>query len=380
MKKLVFVAAVLSAALILALPLLAAEPEEAQIYSADDFDAGSIIDALPEEVREYLPDDGDIFDPDRALDGYSVGYFARVCSKLIGAALDPALKTLSVMLGLVIVSSAIGALKGAVKSDSLTAVFDFASGLCIMLALFNTISGLFSNAVIYLNSLSSLVSAMLPVMTAINIAGGNISAAAVSSNAMMLGLTFVELLAAKGLFPVLQLCFGISIASGIGGGLKLEGITKLVRGAFSWILGLIAAVISAVMSFQNSIAASADSLAMRGIKFAASGAIPVVGGIAGDAVRTVAGSLTLIKSTVGWIGVVLIALLTLPVIIDVLLTRLGVVIAETAAGVIGLEREKTLLGEMSGLLGFLAAVCVIAALMFVYALTLFARCGAAIGS
>ena len=76
----------------------------------------------------------------------------------------------------------------------------------------------------------------------------------------------------------------------------------------------------------------------------------------------------------------LIALLTLPVLVQVLLARMGVVIAGTAAEVLGLSREKELLGETAGLLGFLAAVCVIAALMFVYALTLFAKTAAAMGA
>ena len=127
------------------------------------------------------------------------------------------------------------------------------------------------------------------------------------------------------------------------------------------------------MSFQTTIAARADSLSMRAVRFAASNAIPVAGGIAADAVRTVAGSLSLVKSTVGWAGVVIIALMTLPVMIQVLLTRIGVLLAGTSASVLGLEREKSLLDEVSGLLGSLIAVCLVASLMFVYALAVFAK-------
>lgn len=348
-------------------------------YSAKDFNAGSIFDALPDEIRENLPYGAEQLNPNEVVDTYSYGYFSRIIGKLLSAALFPATRMLSKLLGLVVIASALSSLKGVFKSESLTSVFDFVSGLCIMLAMFTTVSNLFETVRAYLYQLSVLMNTMLPVMTAMNIAGGNLSASVVSANAMMIALTFIETLASKILFPVLQLCFGMTIASGIGSGLNLDGITKLVRGLFTWILALIAAGISALMSFQNSIAESADSLSMRAVKFAATSAIPVVGGIAGDAVRTVAGSLSLVKSTVGWVGIVLILLLTLPVIINVLLTRLGVVISETAAGVIGLEREKKLLAELSGLLGFLAAVCVISALMFIYALTLFARCSAAVG-
>jgi stage III sporulation protein AE len=349
-------------------------------YKAEDFGADSIFDAIPEDVRNNLPDGAENLNPKDVVDKFSLSYFTKLIGKLLTAALYPAVKMLSTLLGLVIISSALGALKGMFKSESMTSVFDFVSGLCIMLAMFSTVSNLFESVKVYLNRLSGLINVMLPVMTAMNIAGGNLSASVVSANAMMISLAFIETLATKVLFPVLQICFGMTIASCMGSGLKLDGISKLVRGVFTWILGLISAGISAMMSFQNTIAERADSLSMRAVKFAATSAIPVAGNIAGDAVRTVAGSLTLVRSTVGWVGIILILLLTMPVIIEVLLTRLGVTVSSTAAGIIGLEREKTLLSELSGLLGFLIAVCVISSLMFIYALALFARCSAAAGA
>lgn len=352
-------------------------PDEIEQYTPEDFDADSIFDALPHELREYLPEGAESFDPELTRESFTFGFFINVILKLISAAINPAAKTFATLLGLTIIASVTGSLKGIFKSDGISSLFDFMSGLCIMLAMFSVTTGLFDSVSEYLTRLSVLVNAIIPVMTAMNVAGGNLGSAAVSANAMMLSLSFIQLLATSVMFPVLRICYGMSIASGLGG-VKLDGITKLIRGLLSWVLGIIAALIGCVMSFQNSIAARADSLAMRAVKFAASGAIPVVGSIAGDAVRTVAGSLTLVRTTVGWTGVILILLLTLPVIIEILLTRLGVVLAETAANIIGCERERGLLGEISGLLGFLAAVSVISGLMFIYALTLFATSSAAL--
>lgn len=352
-------------------------PDEIEQYTPEDFDADSIFDALPYELREYLPEGAESFDPELTRSSFTFGFFANVILKLISAAVNPAAKTFATLLGLTIIASVTGSLKGIFKSDGISSLFDFMSGLCIMLAMFSVTTGLFDSVSEYLTRLSVLVNAIIPVMTAMNVAGGNLGSAAVSANAMMLSVSFIQLLATSVMFPVLRICYGMSIASGLGG-VKLDGITKLIRGLLSWVLGIIAALIGCVMSFQNSIAARADSLSMRAVKFAASGAIPVVGSIAGDAVRTVAGSLTLVRATVGWTGVILILLLTLPVIIEVLLTRLGVVLAETAANIIGCERERGLLNEISGLLGFLAAVSVISGLMFIYALTLFATSSAAL--
>ena len=372
--KILFAACVVS---LLVLPLHADETTDAQLYTADEFDADSILDALPDEVRERLPN-GDVFSGDGFADSFSANYFFSLIKNTFISLLSSALKTLSVTLGLILVASALSALKGVVHSDAMVSLFEFISGLCIMITLYENAVGLVQSVQSYLYRLTGVVSVMVPVMISIGTAGGNVTSSTVGANAMMLALAFVETLASQMLFPILQLCFGLSAASTIGTGVKLGGISKLIRGVLTWVIALIGAIISAVMTFQTSIAARADSLSMRAVKFAASHTVPVVGGMASDAVGAVASSLSLVKSAVGWVGVIIILVLTLPVILNVLLTRLGVSISEVVADVIGLEREKNMLSEMSGLLGFLAAVCVIAALMFVYALALFAKSAAAL--
>lgn len=383
MKRFLLLTAVIFAFLAFSSPVSADDTEaemivsenSEELYSADDFGIPDLLRELPDELYESLPED--ILDPTRAS-GIGMGFFAKVGSGMIKAALGPALKIFSRLLGLVVISSAVAMLRGTLRSDSLSGLFDFVCGICIMLEMFGCAKELFSSVKSYLFTLSGIMDSFIPVMSAMCAAGGNVSAAAVSSGGLILGLDLIEKLAANGLMPVLQLCFGIAMASGVGGSLKLSGISKLIRDGFSWILGLSAAAISAVMTFQTTIAARADSFSMRAVRFAASNAIPVAGGIAADAVRTVAGSLSLVKSTVGWAGVIIIVLLTLPVIINVILTRLGVLVAGVSAGILGLERERALLDELSGLLGFLTAVCVVAALTFIYALAVFAGCPVAL--
>ena len=361
----VLLAAVI-AALMLAVPIFADET-----YTTDDFDLSGVLDSLDEDVRARLPDGA--FESDGFVERFSFDYFFSLFRDVLVAALAPALKSLAATLGLIIIASILSALKGAMNLHTLSAPFELASGMCIMLTLYNTAVSTVDTVEVYLAQLSSVVNAMVPVTIAIGTAGGNISASSVSGSAMLLGLSVVETLAGQALYPILQLCFGLSVASGVGRVPGLESISKAVRGTFTWVLGLVSALISAVMTFQTSIASRADSLSMRAVKFAASKSVPVVGGIASDAVSAVAESLALVKSTVGWAGVIIIAVMTLPVIVNIVLMRLGIIAAAISADVLGLERERRVLEEIAGLFGSLAAICVIAALMFVYALAVFAK-------
>lgn len=351
---------------------------DARLYTADEFGVESIMDALPEEVRHELPDDN-IYSSDALINKFGPEYFLELVRKTVKSALSPALKTLSSVLGLLVVVSALSALKASFNSGAIKTVFSMASGLCVILSLYGTVSRIAYTAGEYLSRLATLVGAAVPVTVAISTAGGNIGAAAVSANGMMLGLAFVEIMASEMLFPIIRLCFGLCAASGISTPVRLGGISKTVRDVVTFVFAVIGALISAVMTFQTSIASRADSLSMRAVKFAASHTVPVVGGIAGDAVGAVAESLSLIKGSVGWAGVVLIIILTVPIIAQVLLTRLGITLSVTVADILGLDHERALLTEINGILGFIAAVCVIAAIMFIYAMALFASAASALG-
>lgn len=361
----------------LILPIFTVGVGAAEAYSVDEFDTRAIIDALPREVKEKLPE-GDLFSASDFSERFSFEYFFGFLSDTLSAAVTPALKNFTSVLGLVLLSAALSAFKGLMRSDGAAAAFELVSELCILLTLYKTAVSLTARVSSFLSELGTVISAMVPTMLAIGTAGGDGGGAAVSANGMMLGVAFVEGVAAVGLYPVLKLCFGMSIFSGMGGGIRLDGITKLIRNLFVWILGFLAAAISAVMSFQSSIALKADSLSVRAVKFAVYNTVPVAGGIASDAVSAVAGSISLIKGGVGWGGVIILAVMTLPLILDILFIRMGVVISSAAADVVGLDREKRMLDEMSGLFGSLAAVCVICALMFVYALALFAKSATAL--
>lgn len=378
-KKIFFILLIL---LLFAYPVYAGEEGtdlfEAEKYATYEFGVDSILEAVPYEVRGELPE-GDIFEAQDFSEKFSLKYFLDFIGKTLRNALSPAFKALTSTLGLVLLSAVLSAFKGMAKSDSLSMVFELASGLCILVTLYKTVFSLVERVGGFLSQLTVLINAMVPVVFSITVAGGNSSAATVNASAMMLGVALIEGIAAVGLFPMLKLCFGMAVCSGIGIKLRLDGVSRLLRNVFTWVIGLLAAAISAMMTFQTSIASKADCLSMRAMKFAVSSAIPVAGGIASDGVSAVAGSVSLIKGTVGVGGVIILALMVLPIIVDILMLRFGVSISSVAADVIGLEREKRILDEICGLLGFLAAVCVISVLMFVYGFALFANGTTALG-
>ena len=70
-----------------------------------------------------------------------------------------------------------------------------------------------------------------------------------------------------------------------------------------------------LLSLEGTLTSSVDGLTIKGIKTAASTFIPVVGKALGDSVDTVLGATSLIKNSVGFVGIIIvIGICVLPII------------------------------------------------------------------
>ena len=131
------------------------------------------------------------------------------------------------------------------------------------------------------------------------------------------------------------------------------------------------------LSVQTSLSAGADGVAMKSAKMLAGRAIPVVGGAVGDTLRTVAGSIVYLKSTVGAVGILAVALVLLPPLCTVVLYRLGIIAASACADLLGCSTEGKLLEAFVTVYGYLLAVMCICSVTTIFLLTLFVKCSVA---
>ena len=106
--------------------------------------------------------------------------------------------------------------------------------------------------------------------------------------------------------------------------------------------------------------------------------IPVVGSTVGDSLRTLAASVSMLRSTVGTAGIVVLVLLLLPTLVSLLLSRLAFLASAGVADMLGVGTAGQLYREMSSVYGLLTAAAALSALIFVFALTVFALTSAAV--
>jgi stage III sporulation protein AE len=350
---------------------------------ADDWKSyAGLPKMLGEDISDELPPGLFSDDVDLAADKLEelVGFESIIARVMIAAknACDSHVKDFVTLLSMLIVCAMAQA---ASKSfPQFSSAFEICSCIVFSLSLYGMVSSCISVTEAYLGELRILVNSFIPVMGGMYFAGGNASAAVASSSSMMIFLNILENFCCIILMPALKVIFGFAMVSALSPVSDMSGITKLIKNTFTKLLTFAMLILSAVMTYQNSLASSADSLTARTVKFAVGNMVPVVGSAVGDSVRTVGASLSLIKNCAGVLGVVLLILICLPPLLWCVICRFELSVCSAAATLLGCRREGALIDEFSGAIGFSLAVACCCTLFFLYSLTLFIGSSLAMGA
>ena len=114
----------------------------------------------------------------------------------------------------------------------------------------------------------------------------------------------------------------LGMADSLNPTMRLNGLVNGSRKAVVWILGTVMALFAALLSIRSFVTSAADGLSAKTAKLLSAGLIPVVGSAVSEAYTTVQGSIGLLRSGFGVIGILTIAWLLLPPLITVGLYRI----------------------------------------------------------
>ena len=297
----------------------------------------------------------------------------------VGLHLGDCLRLLARVVGLLLLSAVAAALRDSMKSGSVSRAFSFCSALAILASLLTCGYRTVQTAAEYFSALGHMTSASIPLLAALYAMGGNVTTAASGAAGMTLYLTLTEELVGKTIVPFSGICLAFAAMEAMDPGLRLGTLAATVKKQYTTCLAFLMTILLAMLGAQTTLGARADTLAMRGAKFAAGNLIPVVGGSVSELLRTVSAGVGYLRGTVGICGVLLLLLTLFPVLAELLLYRLVWQIGASVADLVGCPSEKKLLDEVASLCGYLAAAVSICSSVFVLSLTLLAHCASAIG-
>lgn len=352
------------AALILLLPLRAGAEGVSDMYGA-----------LPDGVKDSLPDrlENDISENgESAVASLGAEYIASLAASALKAAFAYSVKPLAAVIGVLLLSALLNSAGAAAAGGEAVAL---SSAVSVTVTLFGAITPLFKLTSDTLSGIGLIMKGILPVMTGIYAMSGNITAASVNSTWLMLLLTFLETLTESLLMPLLCTCTGfiaVTTLSRFTGAPDMSGVSGELKKALTFLLAAAGTVFTTVMAHQTALAKSADSVALRSLKFASGNMIPVIGGALGEAADGYLAGVSLIRSASGTLAAAAVISYVLPALLKLAVLRAGLSAVAAGAEIMGRGKEAAVVREAGEVLGIAVALICTASVLSVIAVGVFA--------
>lgn len=360
MKKIAVFLAVL---LLLAAPVLAAEPTEAL---SDVLGADELTQSLPDEAAEVL----DGLSPDGTPDFRSgVRSILRAAVGGSGGALRSGLRLCAVLLAMVTLCAVV---RMSTQKDPVNAVSAVgALGICA--ACLGGMQSMISLASETVTRLSAYSACLLPVMaSAMAMSGGTVSAGTLyAGTALFSGL--LSRLIARLLLPGVSVYLVVAAAEAALADSLLSELREFVGWLISKSLRVVLFVFTGYLTVTGVISGSADAAAVRATKAAVSGMVPVVGSILSDASETLLASASALKSSMGVFGMLAVLAICLAPFLKIGAQYLLLKGTAAVSGTIGMPQQVKLVKHAAAAMGYLLAMTGACALMLLISVVCFLK-------
>lgn len=327
-------------------------------------------ESIPEELRPLLPEGVQTGDAEGLLREMDGKRLLSLMGSFLKDASGQALKLFASLLSVVLLGTLAERL-GELMGGDHTKIFAWIFTLCAGLLIFTNLIALWQMTKSVLEQINGFMTALSSLLSVLYLAGGHTLTAAVHMGWLSWMLIVVEKLSYVLLLPVLELSFSGTLISSIAGSLNLRPFVKSVRQLVTTLMTLIMTVLSVIMTFQTTLSAAADSAALRAMKFAAAGSVPIIGGLVSESLRTLSAGVSTLKGIVGTVGAAVVILLSLSPFLTLLMSKWALSIAQSIARAAGGDTVAGLIEDASGLVGYLLAILTLFDLFFIYSLSIF---------
>ncbi len=342
-----------------------------QIYS--DFNTESLVEETPDEAKEFLDNFSlspknpfsfsDIFTPDGAEK--FINYIKnKLISPLVG-------------FGMIILAIIICALANSMTNNTLETNFslNMVCGMVCITVILLPVSSLIGNCVQVVNSLSVFMGIFIPVFAGILIACIKSATAVSYSSLMFFTCEAVSYFCSSFVMPFSNCFLALSVTSGLSENDKLGGIVNALKKCAYIILTTAMAVFLAVLSIQGAVNSVADNAATKTTKFFISSFVPIIGPSVSEALGSFRGCISLLKSSVGIYVIIVIAIMIIPVILQIFIYKIFLVLSGDIAGIFSVNTIKKICESVNSTLSIILAVILCASLMFVFSIAIIAVLG-----
>ena len=350
-----------------------AEQELNQNISAilDGLDLSALENYLKEHGNDYLFSFGDsareiveyLLRGDLAMN-YS-GYIGQLLSVLFSDVLSliPAFAQIT---ALTVLCAIVNSAEGGIMSASTARAVRIACYALIITLLVAMLGGVVGYAKDSIETIRAQTEVVTPILVTLTVLTGGSGSGAIFQPAALFISGGAMSIVGEIIFPASAAVMVINFISKLAPDLSFSDTAKLIKSVLKWVIGITLAVFSIFITVQSASASLFDGIFFKATKYLVGSSVPIVGNFLSAGVDMVVAAGSVIKSSVGIVGIVLLIAEVAPPILLLAAFSLMLKLICAVARPIG---ENTLSSLYSDLASdceyFIAGMCTVA---FMYAL------------
>lgn len=295
------------------------ESDEYDTY-VDSFDL-SAFDELDSDTKEFLEaleiDDFDY----NSISDISVSDVVSHIFNLITQRAQAPVKSAVIIIAYIILSSFFSSLSSELESG-LSSVYSTISALVISIFLAYRLTDCITLSYQTIKLCSDFAFAFFPAFCIITAtAGSTMTSFSVNTTLLILaqGLNYIAELF---FVPVTNCFLALGICSGVRTELNLSGAISMLKRVITTGISTLSAIFVSILSVKTAVASKADAIGLRSIRFAINSVVPVIGSSISEGLLSIQSYSSLIKTSVGVVGIIAVVSIFLPALIEVNLWRL----------------------------------------------------------
>lgn len=335
--------------------------EEEYNKTLSSYDLSSFEEELDADTYKMLDELGVLDFSYESITGLSFNDIVDLLKSLFQKKAELPIKSSVTVLAFILLSAFLQSLK-AESDDSVNMIYSTATALLVATVVLVKLTSTVSLASMAISVASNFVYAFIPVFCSIVVASGGITTGFSTNTTLLIlaqGLSFIS---SNVFMPIVNCYLALGVTSSLRYELNLDKLLSSVKKIITTCISFVSGVFVSVLSVKTAVAGRADMLGLRSIRFAINSVVPVIGSSISEGLLSIQAYSSLIKSSVGIVGVMAVVLVFLPSIIEVVLWRISLTLCVIVSDVFG---DKSVSAVLSAFLNTLLLINVILILSMV---------------
>lgn len=258
------------------------------------------------------------------------------------------------------------------QNEALRFSLQFAFSAIIATLLLSHTEEAISEAVKYVDDISTFMTGMLPFFSSISAVNGEITTSAVQKMIVVGATTVIQNFINSLALPLCRIGIALSVTGYISK-IDFGALSDFIATTATKVVTVACGVMCAILYFQNAITTVTDTIALRSVKLMAGSFIPIVGSFVSEASGTLFASIRLLKSNFGIFAICILLYTSIGPIVNFFVLKLAMRFSGIISRLLGCGSEGKILGEISRIYNILSSVMIASVCFFIFSISLFIK-------